>query len=58
MLAKQKDVSFKDALKEIFVNNNGFDKYLEAIPKEKLPYEGKIKPLRRRSEPRTNIPPA
>jgi hypothetical protein len=30
------------------MNGEHFDKYLRAVPKENLPYEGRITPLRRR----------
>ncbi len=52
-LAKTKNISLELALKEVLLANiegAGFKKYLEAVPKDKLPYEGKIKPLRRRSQ--------
>lgn len=54
-LAKAKNIPLELALKEtlsVHLGNKGFDKYLEAVPKQELPYEGKIKPLRRRSQSR------
>ncbi len=54
-LAKTKGISLEVALKEVLLvnmDNIGFDQYLRAVPKDKLPYEGKIKPLRKRSQTR------